>query len=89
MKITDIEIRLCKHQEEVLGANELRDSHKSELHFLMVTLKTDAGVAWRQHGFRRHGGGDGGHDRGAVAETILPGQGPLCARAALARLPPL
>ena len=51
MKITDIEIRLCKHQEEEMGANELRETHKSDLHFLMIMLKTDAGVADVSMGF--------------------------------------
>ena len=67
MKITDIEIRLCKHQEEVMSANELRDSHKSDLQFLMITMKTDAGVEGVSMGFA----GMGAEMAGSIAAQSL------------------
>ncbi|MDE2774683.1 MAG: mandelate racemase [Chloroflexota bacterium] len=69
MKITDIEIRLCKHQEAVLSEKELRDSHRSELNFLMITMKTDAGVDGVSMGFA----GMGAEMAGSIAaQSIKP-----------------
>ena len=67
MKITDIEIRLCKHQEEVMSASELRDTQKSDMHFLIITLKTDAGVAGVSMGFA----GMGAEMAGTIAAQSL------------------
>ena len=67
MHITDIEIRLCKHQEEIMTAKELRDSHKSDLQFLIITLKTDAGIDGISMGFA----GMGAEMAGAIAAQSL------------------
>ncbi len=67
MKITDIEIRLCQHEEEVMSATELRDTQKSDLHFLIITLKTDAGIDGISMGFA----GMGAEMAGAVAAQSL------------------
>ena len=77
MKINDIEIRLCKHDEEVMAETELRESPKSDLHFLIVTIKTDAGVDGISMGFA----GMGAEMAGAIAaQSIKPfflGRDPL------------
>ena len=77
MKITDIEIRLCKHQEDVMSATELRDSHKSDLHFLIITMKTDEGIDGVSMGFA----GMGAEMAGSIAaQSIKPfflGRDPL------------
>ena len=44
MKISDIEIRLCRHQSGMTGG-ELRDGQGSELEFLVITMKTDEGLS--------------------------------------------
>ena len=67
MKITDIEIRLCKHEEEVMSAGELRDSHRSDMHFLIITLKTDAGIDGHSMAFA----GMGSEMAGAIAAGSL------------------
>ena len=69
MKISDIEIRLCKHQEEVMSATELRDTQKSDLHFLIITMKTDEGVDGVSMGFA----GMGAEMAGTIAaQSIKP-----------------
>ena len=77
MKITDIEIRLCKHQEEVMSATELRDSHRSDLHFLIISMKTDEGIDGVSMGFA----GMGAEMAGTIAaQSIKPfflGRDPL------------
>ena len=67
MKITDIEIRLCKHQEQVMSAAELRDTQKSDMHFLIIALKTDAGIDGVSMGFA----GMGAEMAGAIAAGSL------------------
>ena len=77
MKITDIEIRLCQHQEQVMSAAELRDAQKSDMQFLIITLKTDAGVEGVSMGYA----GQGARMAGAIAAgSIKPfflGKDPL------------
>jgi L-alanine-DL-glutamate epimerase-like enolase superfamily enzyme len=67
MKITDIEIRLCRHEESIMSDGELRDSHKSDLNFLIITMKTDAGVEGVSMGFA----GMGADMAGYIAEQSL------------------
>ena len=40
MKITDIEIRACRHNDPVMKDSEMRDGKKSELEFLVITFHT-------------------------------------------------
>ncbi len=51
MKITDIEIRVCKHEESVMAEGEMRDVQSSDLQFIMVKLSTDAGIDGISMGF--------------------------------------
>ena len=45
MKITDIEIRACRHNDPVMKDSEMRDGKKSELEFLVITFHTDEGLS--------------------------------------------
>ncbi len=66
MKISDIEIRLCKPREPVMTDSELRDTQKSDLHFLIIKLKTDAGIDGVSMGFA----GMGAEMAGNVAASL-------------------
>ena len=39
MKISDIKIRMCRHKQPVMKNSEMRGGKKSELEFLVITLK--------------------------------------------------
>lgn len=77
MKITDIEIRLCKHNESVLGDGELRDSHRSEFQFITVTMKTDEGVDGVSMGFAGHGAEMAGYIAAQSLKPFFIGKDPL------------
>ena len=66
MQITDIEIRLCKS-----GANaettQLNTNSASELEYLIVSLKTDAGITGSSFGFA----GKGARMAGEIAATCM------------------
>jgi L-alanine-DL-glutamate epimerase-like enolase superfamily enzyme len=57
MKISDIEIRACRANRPDFAATELRDSYSAEFEFLVITLKTDAGVSGTSFGFAAERGG--------------------------------
>ena len=70
MKITDIEIRACRHKDPVMKDSEMRDGKKSELEFLVITFHTDEGLSTSTFGFAGRGA--------AMAGEIAPiSNGPL------------
>ena len=44
MKISDIEIRACRHKDPVMKDSEMRDGKKSDLEFLVITFHTNEGL---------------------------------------------
>jgi len=66
MKISEIEIRLCRHQSGMTGG-ELRDGQGSELEFLVITMKTDEGLSASSFGYA----GRGARPAGVIAATSL------------------
>ena len=77
MKISDIEIRLCKHAQEVMSATELRDTQRSDMHFLIITLKTDAGIDGVSMGFAGMGAEMAGHVAAGSLKPFFLGRDPL------------
>ena len=67
MKITDIEIRMCKHAQPLMKDTEMRDGKKSDLEFLVITFKTDIGLSSSTFGFA----GRGAKMAGEIAESIF------------------
>ncbi len=67
MKITDIEIRLCKHSAPTMKDSEMRDGIRSDLEFLVITMKTDEGIQAETFGFA----GRGAKMAGQVAADVL------------------
>lgn len=67
MKITDIEIRVCKNRHSTIDQNALRSSGKSDLDYLVITLKTDEGFEGTSFGFA----GKGAEMAGQISATSL------------------
>tara|TARA_Y100001980_G_C14556826_1_gene350837 strand:- start:5031 stop:6137 length:1107 start_codon:yes stop_codon:yes gene_type:complete len=67
MKITDIEIRLCKHATPAMKDSEMRDGVKSDLEFLVISMKTDEGIQAETFGFA----GRGAKIAGQIAADVL------------------
>ena len=67
MKITEIEIRMCRHKEPVMKDSEMRDGKKSDLEFLVITFKTDEGLSSSTFGFA----GRGAEMAGEIADVEL------------------
>ncbi len=63
MKITDIEIHICRHSS-VMGEDQLKGK-KSELEFLVIRLMTDEGIEGHSFGFA----GRGAKMAGQIAAT--------------------
>jgi L-alanine-DL-glutamate epimerase-like enolase superfamily enzyme len=66
MKISEIDIRLCRHHSGMTGG-ELRDGQGSELEFLVITFKTDEGLSASSFGYA----GRGARPAGEIAATSL------------------
>ena len=69
MRISDIEIRLCRHQAAAMSDSEMRDGKRSDLEFLVVTAKTDEGLSAETFGFAGRGAQMAGH---IAAEALKP-----------------
>ena len=67
MKISDIQIRLCRHKDPVMKDSEMRDGNKSDLEFLVITFETEEGLSASNFGFA----GRGASMAGEIANTIF------------------
>ena len=77
MKITDIEIRLCRSRAEVAGDYAMRMGGASGFEFLVVTLETDSGVKGHSLGFAGRGVEAAGHVAAASLKPFFLGRDPL------------
>lgn len=67
MIITSIEVRVCRNQSRVDGNEDLRAGGRSNFDFLIISMKTDAGVEGHAMGFD----GRGAEMAGAIAASAL------------------
>jgi len=51
MKITSIEVRVCRNTREAMTDSEMRVGGKSTFDFLVISMKTDEGVEGHSFGF--------------------------------------
>ena len=51
MKISSIDIRLCRHDQPLMKDAEMRDGKKSDLEFIVITFETDEGLSSSTFGF--------------------------------------
>ncbi len=78
MKIVDVEIRACRSRRPKFDAGKLRDSYSEEFEFLVVTLKTDAGISGTSFGFAADRGGSMAAEIAAYAlKPFFLGRDPL------------
>ena len=77
MKITDVEIRVCKHDVSVMSEEELRDTFKSNMDFLIITMKTDKGIDGVCMGFAGQGAEMAGHIAATSLKPFFVGRDPL------------
>jgi hypothetical protein len=61
VKITNVEIRLCRSKADAAGDYAMRMGGASGFEFLVVTMETDAGVSGRSLGFAGRGAEAAGH----------------------------
>ena len=76
MKITNIEIRLCRHKQPVIKDSEMRDGVKSELEYLVITMKTDSGMKASTFGFAGRGAKIAGQIAADVLKPFFMGRDP-------------
>ncbi len=77
MRISDIKIRLCKHDAPVMRDGEMRDGKRSDLEFLVLTFHTDEGVKADTFGFAGRGAKIAGEIAAGVLKPFFLGRDPL------------
>ena len=76
MKITDIEIRLCRHDGAAAGKATLNTGGSSALEFLVISLHTDEGTSGHSFGFAGKGAKMAGHAAATCVKPWLLGKDP-------------
>ena len=71
MKITDIEIRMCRHKHSGMKDSEMRDGKKSDLEFLVITFHTDEGLSSSTFGFAGRGAAMAGEIANSIFKPFL------------------
>jgi L-alanine-DL-glutamate epimerase-like enolase superfamily enzyme len=75
MIITELEIRCCRHSVEALSADSMRSAdHQRGLEFLVVTLRTDAGLEASSFGFAGRSARGSGELAAAAMRPFLVGK---------------
>ena len=77
MKITDIEIRACRHRDPVMKDSEMRDGKKSDLEFLVITFHTNEGLSTSTFGFAGRGASMAGEIANSIFKPFFIGRDPL------------
>jgi len=77
MRVTDVEVRVCRNEREAMSDTEMRAGGRSTFDFLVVTLRTDEDVEGTSFGFAGRGADSAGR---IAADTLKPfflGRDPL------------
>lgn len=77
MRVNDIEIRLCRRAAPAMSDAEMRDGRRSDLEFLVITLKTDSGESASTFGFAGRGAKAAGEIAAASLKPFFIGRDPL------------
>jgi L-alanine-DL-glutamate epimerase-like enolase superfamily enzyme len=77
MKISNIDIRLCRHSNSLMKDSEMRDGKKSELEFLVITFDTDEGLSASTFGFAGRGAAMAGEIANTIFKPFFLGRDPL------------
>jgi L-alanine-DL-glutamate epimerase-like enolase superfamily enzyme len=77
MKIDSIEIRVCQNTQQGMSDSDMRSGGKSTFDFLVVSMKTDAGVDGHSMGFAGRGAEMAGEIAATVLKPFFEGKDPL------------
>jgi len=77
MRISDIELRLCKLKDSPMANSEMRNGIRSDLEFLVLTMKTDDGLSASTFGFAGRGARMAGEIAAAALKPFFMGRDPL------------
>jgi len=78
MHITDIIIRLCRHEQAApMADSAMRDGHGSALEFLVIEMTTDDGLTAASFGFAGRGARAAGEIAAASLKPFFLGRDPL------------
>ena len=77
MKIKEIEIRMCRHEQASMKDSEMRDGKKSDLEFLVITFQTDEGLSASTFGFAGRGAAMAGEIANSIFKPFFLNKDPL------------
>lgn len=77
MKISEIEIRMCRHAAPQMKDTEMRGGTRSDLEFLVITMRTDDGLQAETFGFAGRGARMAGEIAANVLKPFFLGRDPL------------
>jgi len=77
MKISSIDIRLCRHDQPLMKDAEMRDGKKSDLEFIVITFETDEGLSSSTFGFAGRGALMAGEIANSIFKPFFLGRDPL------------
>lgn len=77
MRITSIEIRVCRNTQQAMSDSEMRSGGKSTFDFLIVSMKTDEGIDGHSMGFAGRGAGMAGEIAATAMKPFFIGKDPL------------
>jgi L-alanine-DL-glutamate epimerase-like enolase superfamily enzyme len=77
MKITDIQIHVCRHKAPAMKNSEMRDGRRSDLEFLVVRMETDEGITGESFGFAGRGAKVAGEIAASAMKPFFLGKDPM------------
>lgn len=77
MRITSIEIRVCRNTRQEMLNSEMRSGGRSNFDFLVVTMKTDADIVGTSFGFAGRGAEMAGQVAASALKPFFLGKDPL------------
>jgi len=77
MRITSIEIRVCRNTRKAMADSEMRAGGKSDFDFLVITMKTDEGIEGTSFGFAGRGAEMAGHIAASALRPFFLGKDPI------------
>ena len=84
MRITSIEIRVCRNTLPAMSDSEMRSGGRSTFDFLVISMKTDEGITGHSMGFAGRGAEMAGGIAASALKPFFAGKDPLFTRETLA-----
>ena len=77
MKITGIEVRVCRNDQPIGMEAGMRSGGPSDFEFIVITMRTDAGVEGNSFGFAGRGGNIAGEIAAKTLKPFFLGRDPI------------